>query len=67
MVKKVKKGLVQKLLKSRVGVGQSEGHNNPFKEAKTCQEHRAQLVRWHYLYLEIPLGQVHFWEPVSMS
>ena len=67
MVKKLEKCLVHQMLKSRGGVGQSEGHYNPFKEAKTCQKCRVRLVRWHNLYLVIPLGQVHLREPVSMS
>ena len=67
MVKKVKKRLVHQTLKSRGGVGQSEGHYNPLKVAKTHQECRAWLVRWRNLYLVIPLGQVYLQEPVSMS
>ena len=59
MVEKVEKRLVHQTLKSRGGVGQSEGHYNPFEEAKTRQECRARLVRWRNLYLVIPLGQVH--------
>ena len=34
MVKKVKKRLIHQTLKSRGGIGQSEGHKNPFEEAK---------------------------------
>ena len=59
VVKNVKKGLIHQMLKSRGGIGQSEGHNNPFKEAKMHQECRAWLVCWCNLYLVIPLGQVH--------
>ena len=67
MVEKVEKHLVHQMLKSRGGAGQFEGHYNPFEEAKMHQERRARLVRWHNLYLVIPLGQVHLREPVSMS
>ena len=35
VVKKVKKRLIHQMLKSRGGVGQFKGYNNPFKEAKT--------------------------------
>ena len=66
MVEKAKKRLVHQTLKSRGGVRQSEGHKNPFEEAKTRQECRARLVRWHNLYLVIPLCQVHLRELVSM-
>ena len=59
MVEKVEKRLLHQMLKSRGGIGQSKEHNNPFEEAKTRHEHRAQLVRRHNLYLVIPLGQVH--------
>ena len=65
-VKRVKKCLIHQTPKSRGGVGQSEGYNNPFKEAKMCQECIARLVRWCNLYLVIPLGQVHLGESVSM-
>ena len=41
VVKKFKKGLIYQMLKSRVGIGQSEGHNIPLKEAKMHQEYRA--------------------------
>ena len=34
-VEKVKKCLIHKMLKSKGGVGQSEGHKNEFEEAKT--------------------------------
>ena len=44
-VKKVEKHLIHQTLKGRGGAGQSEGHNNPFKESKTHQECKAQLVR----------------------
>ena len=33
-VEKVEKCLIHQTLKSRGGIGQSKGHNNPFKEAK---------------------------------
>ena len=66
-VEKVAKHLIHQTLKSRGGVGQSKGHNNPFEEAKTHQECKAWLVHWYNLYLVIPLGQVHLQEPVSMS
>ena len=56
---KVEKRLIHQMLKSRGGVGQSKGHNNPFEEAKTSQKCREWLVHWHSLYLVIPLGQVH--------
>ena len=59
MVEKVEKRLAYHMLKSKGGVGQSEGHYNPFEEAKMRQECRARLVRWHNLHLAIPLGQVH--------
>ena len=58
-VKKDEKRLVHYMLKSRGDFGQSEGHNNPFEEAKICKKHRVQLVCWCNLYLVIPLGQVH--------
>ena len=35
LAEKGEKRLIHQMLKSRGGVGQSEGHNNPFKEAKT--------------------------------
>ena len=59
MVDKVEKCLIHQTLKSRVGVGPSEGHNNPFEEVKMRQECRVRLVCWHNLYLMIPLGQDH--------
>ena len=37
-VEKVEIHLIHQMLKSRGSVGQSEGHNNPFKEAKIYQE-----------------------------
>ena len=46
VVWKVKKRLIHQRLKSRGGIGQSEGHNNPFKEAKMHQKFRVRLVRW---------------------
>ena len=58
-VKKLEKRLIHQILKSRGDVGQSEGHNNPFEEAKMYQNSKAQLMRWHNLYLVIPLGQDH--------
>ena len=36
VVEKVEKCLIHQMLKSRGGVGQLEGHNKPFKEAKMC-------------------------------
>ena len=58
-VEKVKKRLVYQTLKSRGGIGQSEGHYNPFGEAKMHKKRRARLVHWRNLYVVIPLGQVH--------
>ena len=34
VVQKVEKYLIHRKLKSRLGIGQSKGNNNPFKEAK---------------------------------
>ena len=58
-VKKVEKCLIHQMQESRGGIGQSEGHNNPFEEAKMHQKCRARLVHWHNLYLVRPLGQIH--------
>ena len=66
-VKKIKKRLIHETLKGRGCIGQSKGHNNPFKESKTLHERAARLVHWCNLYLVITLGQVHLWEPVSIS
>ena len=35
VVKKVEKHLIHQTLKSRGGIWQSKGHDNPFEEAKT--------------------------------
>ena len=59
MVQKVKKHLIHQMLKSKGAIGQSEGHNNPFEEAKMHKECTMQLVCWYNLYLVIPLDQVH--------
>ena len=53
---KVEKCLIHQTLKSRGGVGQSKGHNNPFKKAKIYQERRMLLVHWCNLDLVISLG-----------
>ena len=60
VVKKVETRLIHQMLKSSGGVGQSKGHNNPFEEAKICQECRVRLVHWHNLDLMISLVQIHF-------
>ena len=38
VVEKAKKCLIHQMQKSRGGIGQSKGHNNPLKEAKMHQE-----------------------------
>ena len=56
-VKKVKKGLIHQMLKTKGCVGQSEGHNNPFEQAKTCIKKQSMVsMHWYNLYLVIPLG-----------
>ena len=44
VVKKVEKRLIYQMLKGRRCVGQSEGHNNLFKESKMHKEVGAWLV-----------------------
>ena len=66
-VEKVKKRLIHQTLKSRGGIGQSKGHNNPFKESKMPKKRRAWLVRWRNLDLVISLGQIYLRESLSMS
>ena len=67
VIKKVEKRLIHQMLKARGCVGQSKGHNNPFKESKMLQECGERLVYSCNLYLVISLGQFHLQELISMS